>query len=327
MPWRAAPGRRADPYHVWLSEIMLQQTTVATVGPYFRKFITRFPSVHDLAAADESAVLALWAGLGYYARARNLHACARAVVAGGGAFPRDEAGLRALPGIGAYTAAAIAAIAFDLNAIPIDGNVERVTARLFAIETPLPAGKAAIAAAAEGLKGNGHRPGDFAQALFDLGATICTPTSPACALCPWTEGCAARRAGLQGELPRKAPKKARPTRHGAAFVLTDAAGRVLLRRRAAKGLLGGMTEVPGTEWRAAPWGEAEALACAPMVADWRKAGRVSHVFTHFALEVDVYAASVPAILAEGFLRGRDELDGEALPTVMRKCLGAALPQR
>jgi A/G-specific adenine glycosylase len=321
LPWRARPGQAADPYRVWLSEIMLQQTTVAAAIPYYESFVTRFPSIAALAAAPLNDVLAAWAGLGYYARARNLHACAQAVVAAGG-FPRDLAGLRALPGIGPYTAAAVGAIAFGLPAVPVDGNVERVTARLFAIETKLPGAKPALQAAAAALGADPNamaRPSDFAQALFDLGATICTSTNPACALCPWRDACAGRRTGIAAELPRRAAKQPRPLRHGAHFWLTDAAGQVLLRQRPPRGLLGGMTELPGTTWRAAAWPVAEALRHAPMAADWRPAGEVRHGFTHFELRLDLFAARVERIDAEGFLRPVTTLAAEALPSVMRKC--------
>ena len=287
MPWRALPGEVADPYRVWLSEIMLQQTTVVAVIPYYEEFLSRFPDVAALAAAESDAVMRAWAGLGYYARARNLHACAKAVAALGG-FPRDIEGLRALPGIGPYTAAAVGAIAFGLPVVPVDGNVERVVSRVFAIEAPLPGSRPQIRAGADRLGAGGVRPADFAQALFDLGATICTPRRPACAICPWREPCAGRARGMAGELPRKAAKKARPLRHGAVFWLEDAAGRVLLRRRAAKGLLGGMVELPGTEWRGVPWSEAEACAASPAAVAWRQIGRVEHGFTHFELHLDVY---------------------------------------
>ncbi len=325
LPWRALPGEAADPYRVWLSEIMLQQTTVTAVIPYYEAFVSRFPSVEALAAAPLESVLAAWAGLGYYARARNLHACAQAVAAAGG-FPRDLDGLRALPGIGAYTAAAVGAIAFDLPAIPVDGNVERVTSRLFAIETPLPAAKPAIRAAAASLGADPVarvRPSDFAQALFDLGATVCTPATPACGVCPWVDGCAARRLGIAAGLPRKAPKAERPLRLGVHFWLTDAAGGVLLRRRPARGLLGGMTELPGTPWRGEPWAADSALAHAPMPADWRPAGQVRHGFTHFELIIDLLAARVPRIEADGFVRPIAALGEEALPSVMRKCVRTA----
>ena len=325
MPWRALPGQLPDPYRVWLSEIMLQQTTVAAVGPYFDRFLARFPTVQALAAAAEGEVMAAWAGLGYYARARNLHAGAKAVAASGGVFPHDIASLRAIPGIGPYTANAVAAIAFGVPVVPVDGNVERVTARLFAIQTPLPAAKSSLAAAAAGLNRAPEaqaRASDFAQALFDLGATICT-RNPACAICPWSAPCQARAAGIAADLPRKAPKKARPHRYGAHFFLTDSQGQVLLRRRPPRGLLGGMTELPGTAWRSAPWTRPEAQAQAPMHAAWRQAGQVHHVFTHFELQLDVYAARVPAITADGFLRPETALADEALPSVMRKCVAMA----
>ena len=325
MPWRALPGEAPDPYRVWLSEIMLQQTTVAAVIPYFERFLARFPTVQALAAAPEAEVMEAWAGLGYYARARNLHACARRVTEMGG-FPSDVQGLRALPGIGSYTAAAVASIAFGVPAVPVDGNVERVAARIAAIGTPLPAARPAIAAAAARLGEDPDaqaRPADFTQALFDLGATICTPRAPACALCPWRSSCAAQAAGIAAELPRKAPKAVRPLRHGAQFWLADGAGQVLLRRRPPQGLLGGMLELPGTPWREEPWPLQEALAHAPQPAAWRLAGRASHGFTHFELHMDVYAAQVHSITAEGLLRRVDGLHGEALPTVMRRCIRVA----
>ncbi len=325
MPWRHLPGEAPDPYRVWLSEIMLQQTTVTAVIPYFERFLTRFPTVQALAAAPEADVMSAWAGLGYYARARNLHACAQRVAALGG-FPHTIEELRALPGIGAYTAAAVGAIAFGLPVVPVDGNVERVASRLFAITDKLPGAKPAIAAAAAALgaeKAARARPSDFAQALFDLGATLCTPKSPACALCPLMAGCAGRIAGVAADLPRKAPKAARPIRYGAHFWLVDAAGQVLLRRRPPRGLLGGMTELPGTAWTAAPLSRAAALAQAPMPASWRAAGQATHGFTHFELILDIYAASVPVIAGEGFLRPAGALVDEALPSVMRKCIAVA----
>ena len=322
MPWRALPGESPDPYRVWLSEIMLQQTTVAAVAPYFQRFLARFPTVQALAAASPDAVMEAWAGLGYYARARNLHACAQAVAAAG-AFPDDLAGLRALPGIGPYTAAAIASIAFAIPVVPVDGNVERVVARVFAIDTPLPAAKALIAAGAARLGDDAvarARPADFTQALFDLGATICTPRSPACALCPWHAPCAARAGGAPERLPVKAPRPVRPIRHGAQFWLQDDAGQVLLRRRPPAGLLGGMLELPGTPWRTDPWPAPDALAGAPQPAVWRPMGQARHGFTHFELLLDVYAAHVPAITAPGLLHAAGALDEAALPTVMRRCV-------
>jgi A/G-specific adenine glycosylase len=329
MPWRARPGEVADPYRVWLSEIMLQQTTVAAVIPYYEKFLTRFPTVHALAAAESDHVMQAWAGLGYYARARNLHACAQAVAARGG-FPTTLTGLQELPGIGPYTAAAVGAIAFAIPVVPIDGNVERVVSRVFAITEPLPASKPAIAAGAAQL-GADHaaraRPSDFAQALFDLGATICTPTQPACAICPWTADCAARQAGIAAELPRKLPKAARPIRHGVHFWLVDPQQRVLLRRRPPRGLLGGMTELPGTLWRPALWPDTEAFTHAPMPAAWRNLGEIRHGLTHFELRIQVMAARVTRIDADGFLCRIDALEHAALPSVMRKCTALALAPR
>jgi A/G-specific adenine glycosylase len=325
MPWRAEPGRTADPYRVWLSEIMLQQTTVAAVIPYYETFVSRFPTVEALAASDLDDVLSLWAGLGYYARARNLHACAR-VVARHGSFPREVNDLLALPGIGAYTAVAIAAIAFGVPAVPVDGNVERVAARLFALTEPLPGVKPAIRAAAARLGQDPDamaRPSDFAQALFDLGASLCSPASPKCALCPWMEHCEARRLGIAAELPRRTPKKARPLRHGVHFWLTDRAGNVLRRRRPRSGLLGGMVELPGTSWRDVRWPEMEAMAHAPMSVDWRTAGMVRHGFTHFELTIDLFAAQVATIEGDGFVHPLTRLDELALPSVMRKCVKAA----
>jgi A/G-specific adenine glycosylase len=304
---------------------MLQQTTVSATIPYYERFLRRFPDVNTLAAAPLDAVLAAWAGLGYYARARNLHACAQAVVAAGG-FPGDLAGLQALPGIGVYTAAAVGAIAFGLPVVPVDGNVERVVARLFAVQDELPASKPLLRGLAGRLGSDpaaAERPSDFAQALFDLGATVCTPTTPTCALCPWMQGCAGRAAGIAAALPRKAARRERPLRHGVHFWLSDAAGNVLLRRRPPTGLLGAMAELPGTEWRAAPWEEPEALALAPMPAAWRSAGEVRHGFTHFELTIALFAARVDQIDASGFQRPIAALDDEALPSVMRKCIRMA----
>ena len=271
--------------------------------------------------------MSAWAGLGYYARARNLHACAKAVAATGGAFPRTVEGLLALPGIGAYTARAVAAIAFGVPVVPVDANVERVTARLYNIATPLPAARPAIAAAAARLGDHAAaraRASDFAQSLFDLGATICTQR-PNCLLCPLAPGCEGRAAGAPETLPRRAAKPVRPLRHGALFWLTDAQGQVLLRRRPPQGLLGGMTELPGTDWRPLAWTQADASQAAPMPAAWQHAGQVRHGFTHFELHLDVFAATVPRIEAAGFLRPAHALAGEALPTLMRK--GVALASR
>ena len=304
---------------------MLQQTNVTTVVPYFETFIRCFPDVQALAVAPLEAVLVAWAGLGYYARARNLHACARMVAALGG-FPANYDGLLALPGIGPYTATAIAAIAFGVPGVPVDGNVERVTARVFAITAGMPAAKPVLRQAATRLGRDPDaraRPADFAQALFDLGATICTPTSPSCVLCPWQAHCEGQRLGIAGELPRKVERQPRPVRYGAHFWLTDTSGHVLLRRRPMEGLLGGMSELPGTEWRAAPWGRQEALALAPMPAEWREAGDIRHIFTHFELRLTVFAAMVSQIVAPGFVHPVAALDQAALPSVMRKCVQTA----
>jgi A/G-specific adenine glycosylase len=263
LPWRALPGERPDPYRIWLSEIMLQQTSVMTVAPYFDRFVARWPDISALAAASLDEVLQLWQGLGYYARARNLHACARLVVARhGGAFPDDPAALRALPGIGAYTAAAIAAIAFERRVAAVDGNVERVVARLHAVAVPLPRAKPRLKALAAALVPP-TRAGDFAQAMMDLGATLCTPRRPRCALCPWRSGCAAHASGRVDEFPIAAAKPERPQRFGVAFWLTRSDGEVLLRRRPERGLLGGMVEIPSTDWRTWPWEFDEALPWAP----------------------------------------------------------------
>jgi A/G-specific adenine glycosylase len=329
LPWRAVAPARAEPYRVWLSEIMLQQTTVKTVAPYYARFLARFSDVHALAAAPLEEVLKAWAGLGYYARARNLHACARVVVERhGGQFPASEADLATLPGVGPYTAAAVAAIAFDLPASPVDGNVERVVARLFAVEAPLPGVKPELRRLARELTPQ-RRAGDFAQALMDLGATICTPKRPACALCPWRESCAARARGDAHTFPRRTPKREGALRRGAAFVALRADGHVLVRTRPATGLLGGMTEVPTTEW-ASDFDEAAALDGAPRFESakrrgapaWRRLpGVVRHVFTHFPLELSVFMAELPASTkAPAGTRwvAVEKLGGEALPSLMRK---------
>lgn len=325
MPWRALPGQAADPYRVWLSEIMLQQTTVATVGPYFERFIARWPTVDDLAAADLDEVLHAWQGLGYYARARNLHKCAVFVSEQlGGTFPDTEAALQELPGIGPYTAAAIAAIAFGRKTNVVDGNVERVMARLHAVETPLPAAKDALRDLA-GTHVPDARCGDYAQALMDLGATVCTPRGPACVLCPWRDACEGRKLGIAVDLPRKAAKAERPTRYGVAFWLIAPDGAVLLRRRPESGLLGGMMEVPSTHWRDAPWDTSEALASAPEAADWRPvAGKVRHTFTHFHLELHVVAGRAAARRDIGVWCPPGDFADFALPTVMKKVVRLAI---
>jgi A/G-specific adenine glycosylase len=320
LPWRG----EADPYRVWLSEVMLQQTTVAAVTPRYARFLARFPDVAALAAAPWEALAEEWAGLGYYARARNLHAAAQAVVAAGG-FPRTAAGLTELPGIGAYTAAAVAAIAFGEPLVPVDSNVERVTARLFAEAAPLPGAKlrlAALAARFMEQPAARARPSDFAQALFDLGATLCTPRRPVCALCPWAGHCAAAAQGIQESLPAKAAKKLRPVRHGVHFLLRDPAGRMLLRRRPPEGLLGGMLEVPGTPWRDAAWTLAEAMPFAPATAPWRAAsGEARHGFTHFELRMRLMLAEVPRLPDRGGFE--IHVPGAAVPTAMRRLLALA----
>jgi A/G-specific adenine glycosylase len=306
---------------------MLQQTTVAAVGDYYRKFIARWPTVMDLAAARRDDVLKAWAGLGYYARARNLHACAQIVATElGGRFPDSEEGLRALPGIGPYTAGAIAAIAFDRPKAAIDGNVERVMSRLLAIETPLPESKPRIRETTQAIV-PARRPGDFAQALMDLGATICTPRAPNCLICPWAEHCAARRLGIQEVLPRKKVKAPVPIRYGTAFWIERQDGAVLLRRRPEKGLLGGMMEIPSTPWLGSKLRDAGVHA--PIKTTWRKLSEtVEHTFTHFHLELAILGAETVSgeTPDDGEYRwvARDDLADEALPTVMRKVVAAAL---
>jgi A/G-specific adenine glycosylase len=326
LPWRTLPQERAqglinDPYKVWLSEIMLQQTTIASVKPYFERFVIAFPTVEALASAPIEAVLGLWAGLGYYARGRNLHTCAKAIVGAGG-FPRTPATLAELPGIGPYTSAAIASIAFDYPAVPVDGNVERVLSRLLRIEEALPAAKPVFRAAASQFESE-DRAGDFAQALMDLGSTVCTPRKPKCETCPWQTAC--RSFGMTDieTLPRKTPKKVKPKRYGIAFFHLNENG-VLVATRADKGLLGGMLEVPGTAWRDEVWALREAMAFAPIaVEQWTSATPVRHVFTHFDLTLDIVAARGD---------GRDnaqrvalgDLGKAALPSVMLKVIRSGL---
>jgi A/G-specific adenine glycosylase len=322
LPWRKKGGVKPNAYHVWLSEIMLQQTTVTAVIPYFHKFLAAWPRVQDLAGAKDDAVMAAWAGLGYYARARNLLKCARTVAARpGAAFPDTEDELRGLPGIGAYTAAAIAAIAFGRRAAVVDGNIERVIARLRQIETPLPAAKPDIKAHVAALT-PADRPGDFAQAMMDLGATICTPRNPDCGACPWAGSCEGRAAGVAASLPRKLPKKARPLRRGAAFVAISKSREVLLRRRPEKGLLGGMYEPPGSAWAA----DFAGLEAAPFKAAFQPlGGLVRHTFTHFDLELRVFLAdNLEKGGADGVWAPLNQLEAYALPNVMRKVLAHAL---
>ena len=325
LPWRAPKGKRADPYRVWLSEIMLQQTTVQAVAGYYRKFLTRWPDVQALATAKEDDVLAAWAGLGYYARAHNLHAAAKVVAHKmGGVFPVTAQALRALPGVGTYTSGAIAAIAYDERQAAMDANAERVIARLYAVETPMPKAKAELHVHAMALVP--MRAGDFAQALMDLGSAICTPKRPACLNCPWTEDCLARLRGIQEKLPVKAPKIARPLRRGAAFVARDRSGAVLLVKRPAKGLLASMLEPPQGPWTEDFPSRAAALKQAPFAADWKKrVGLVRHGFTHFELEIEVYAAEIakrPKL--PGQWVPTERLPDVALPTVMRKIVEQGL---
>ncbi|MDE2182964.1 MAG: A/G-specific adenine glycosylase [Alphaproteobacteria bacterium] len=345
LPWRAPPGQAADPYHVWLSEIMLQQTTVQAVATYYRKFLRRWTTVESLAVAPLDEVLGMWAGLGYYARARNLHKAAQAVAAMGGRFPATAAALRELPGVGTYTAGAIAAIAFGAREAAMDANAERVIARLFAVSEPLPSAKPRLLALGRSLVPE-RRPGDFAQALMDLGAAICTVKRPACERCPLADDCEARPQGIAEMLPVKGAKPVRPLKRGAAFVALKA-GAVLLEKRAEKGLLGGMLQPPQGLWGEKFPAKKEALAQAPFPADWKKLpGVVRHGFTHFELEIEVWL-SVPIPAQGGAAHRRrplraasldttptskggkwvpiDKIGKLALPTVMRKIIAHALP--
>ena len=321
LPWRTSPADRAaglspDPYRVWLSEVMLQQTTVAAVRAYFHRFTARWPTLEALAAAADADVMGEWAGLGYYARARNLLACARAVVADHNAqFPDTAAALQTLPGIGPYTAAAIASIAFDEPATVVDGNVERVMARLYNMQTPLPAAKPALTALAAALTPH-TRPGDYAQAVMDLGATICTPRNPACAICPWMAPCKARATGTQATLPRKTPKPAKPTRAGTLWLARRPDGAWLIETRPTHGLLGGMLGFPGTGWDGAGGHE-------PVAADWQRLGEVRHTFTHFHLILDVKLAHTAASPTRGTYLNPTNFRPSDLPTVMRKAYDLA----
>jgi A/G-specific adenine glycosylase len=328
LPWRVPPaalaaGVQPDPYHVWLSEVMLQQTTVEAVKPYFRTFLATWPTVDALAAAPVEDVMRAWAGLGYYSRARNLKACAAAVAALPAGFPDTEDRLRALPGVGAYTAAAIAAIAFGRPAAVVDGNVERVTTRLFDIRTPLPEAKPAIKARVAAML-PADRPGDFAQAMMDLGATICTPKRPRCMLCPVQSHCAGFAAGDPELLPVKPPKPEKSKRRGVAYVALRDDGAILMRTRADKGLLGGMTEIPNGGWNARIATEPEAP---PLPGAWRSAGQIVHVFTHFELTLGVMRADIAGAAAPAGHRwvAADDVPGEALPTVMKKAIEVAVP--
>lgn len=335
LPWRYAPGVKADPYRVWLSEIMLQQTVVKAVVPFFDKFIKRWPTVEALARADLDDVLAAWAGLGYYSRARNLHTCAKRVASEfHGTFPDDEATLRTLPGIGPYTAAAVVSIGHGAKATPVDGNVERVVSRLFAVEQPLPASKPLLKQLAAGLTPD-QRAGDFAQGLMDLGATICTPKRPSCLMCPLHGECAAHKLGVAASLPRRLAKSARPVRFGHAFVAMREDGHVLLRQRVESGLLARMMEVPSGDWLDAMPSASDSMRAAPVRGDWWPVpGTVIHMFTHFRLELMVHVAVVPNDCALNFWADaarcrwvpRRSLTSQALPSVMRKIIAHALKE-
>ncbi len=326
LPWRALPGEPpADPYRVWLSEIMLQQTTVAAVTPYFEKFTSCWPDVEALSAADDSEVMAAWAGLGYYARARNLLACARQIAARGGQFPDSEAELRKLPGLGDYTAAAMAAIAFGQRAVVVDANVERVVSRLFAIDEPLPGGRRAIRAATDVItpeSGAGH----FAQAMMDLGSGVCTARAPKCLICPLADHCAARKSGEVERFPIKPPKKTKPLRQGRAFWI-ERDNAVLLVRRSGKGILGGMRALPDDGWSAGGDGSAET----PFIGDWIPSGSVQHTFTHFALELSVLVwrgeECCDRIGEHGEWWPLSRIDEAGLPTLFGKAVRLVLAQR
>lgn len=329
LPWRIRPedresGRVADPYAVWLSEIMLQQTTVPHATPYYFKFLERWPAVQDLAAASEDEVFAAWAGLGYYARARNLMACARVVSESGGDFPRDEAALLALPGIGPYTAAAIRAAAFDLPASVVDGNVERVITRLCALPLPVRHSKPEIKRIAAALA-SPDRPGDYAQAIMDLGATVCTPRSPSCQSCPWRAECVAQAQDNPQAYPVKAAKTARPHRQAVGFAVFRGP-QIWLRKRPPRGLLGGMLEVPSTAWCPDALSDAEAKTHAPFAADWDTRGQVRHVFTHFTLDLQMWRAEAADDWEPetGGWYAVSDMDQLALPSLMKKAVRASL---
>jgi A/G-specific adenine glycosylase len=324
LPWRAKAGETPDPYRVWLSEVLLQQTTTAGAAPYYREFLRRWPDVEALAAADIDEVMSAFAGLGYYSRARNLHACAKAVAAAGGTFPSDEAALRALPGVGPYTAAAVAAIAFDLPATPVDGNIARIVSRLAGFSAPIAANRRAIAAYAKALTPP-RRAGDFAQALMDIGATICRPKAPACLFCPLADDCRAAASGCAEAYPGRTAKKPRPEKVGAVFFAEASNGAFLARRRPPVGLLGGTMELPGGPWRAGDLAEIGAED-APFSARWQRLPfSVEHAFTHFTLRLALYRAPAPAARApEGMVFvAPDEIDGAGFSGLMRKAALAA----
>lgn len=334
LPWRIRPKDResgviADPYAVWLSEIMCQQTTIAAVIPYWKTFLAKWPTVNDLAAAPRDHVLAAWAGLGYYARARNLHTCAMIIAHEfGGVFPQNEAALLKLPGIGAYTAAAIASICYNEPVNVVDGNVERVISRLYRVQKPLPSGRAELRKLAGGLA-DPDRPGDYAQALMDLGSQICKPKNPSCDRCPWRCDCDACANNCMEDYPRKTAKKERPKRYGAVFFLEDA-GKILLRRRPDKGLLGGMMELPGTQWEACKHSADIYLSHAPAPRNWQQTtSPIEHVFSHFTLHLDVFMAQgsvdETSNTEDAIWADLDALENYALPSLMHKAIRAALP--
>lgn len=331
MPWRAGKGQTPDPYHVWLSEIMLQQTTVVTVGPYFNKFIARWPTIKTLAKADVDDVLTAWAGLGYYARARNLHKCAQVVAREyKGQFPATVEELLELPGIGPYTAAAITSIAFNRHAVAVDGNVERVVSRFFAIEEPLPNSKETIRSRAAQLAEKNTHPGDFTQAFMELGATVCTPRKPKCGLCPWQTDCRALKLGIAEELPRKLPKAVKPTRYGKVFWIQDKSGAFLIEKRTSRGLYEGMYQLPTTEW-VADKAKAKKLP-APRHVDppFSSLGTtVKHSFTHFDLVLEIWSARYAPKgkkIKGGFISMKD-LDRYALPTLMQKAVKICIREK
>jgi A/G-specific adenine glycosylase len=326
LPWRAAPGETPDPYRVWLSEVLLQQTTARAAAPYYQTFIAKWPGIEDLAAAPGEAVVSAFAGLGYYSRARNLHACAREIARRGGRFPSEEAELRLLPGVGAYTAAAIAAIAFGRQTLPVDGNIARVLARLLALEAPIAQAKGEIASAARALAPR-RKAGDLAQALMDIGATICRPRTPDCASCPLAQDCAAFRTGTPEAYPRRGPAKAKPRRAGAVFFARRSDGAFLARRRPPHGLLASTIELPGTPWTSEGPDE-EFVGVAPVAARWRRLpGTVEQAFTHFALKLTVYAGAFDGGAPEGhFWVARDAVGEAGFSNMMRKAVEHALRQ-